>query len=226
MSTPPHNSLSEDLGDPLTRNRTWRAFQILMQSVSFFWLRFQARGIERLPKTGGALLIINHQSFLDPLLVGLPLQRPVSFLARDSLFRVPVVGWILRNTYVVPINRDAASTAALRESIRRMQAGFLVGIFPEGTRSADGNVGEFKPGFLSLVRRTGLPVCPVGVAGAYEAMPRGATIARPGIVRVVYGEPIPAEVFADRSRDDALQQLVRDAVIACQQEAARWRAGA
>ena len=101
------------LPDPLSRNAHWRTIQFVLQIVVCVWLRYRARGMEHLPKQGGALLLINHQSYLDPLLVGLPLQRPVSYLARDSLFRVPVIGWILRNTYVMPINREAASTAAI-----------------------------------------------------------------------------------------------------------------
>ena len=110
--------MPDDLPNPLSRNAHWRTLQFVLQILFCFWLRFRARGMERLPKVGGALLLVNHQSYLDPLLVGVPLQRPVSYLARDSLFRVPVIGWILRNTYVMPINREAASTSSLREAIR------------------------------------------------------------------------------------------------------------
>ena len=197
-----------------------------MQSVSFFWLRFQARGIERLPKTGGALLIINHQSFLDPLLVGLPLQRPVSFLARDSLFRVPVVGWILRNTYVMPINREAASSRLIKAMVRRLNHGFLVGMFPEGTRSRDGKVGPFKPGFLAMIKRSDVPIYPVGIAGAIDALPRGRLFPRFRRVRVVYGEPILQEEiksYLDQGREKELVALVRERIIACQQAAEAWR---
>jgi 1-acyl-sn-glycerol-3-phosphate acyltransferase len=183
--------------------------------------------MENLPKEGPALLVINHQSYLDPLLVGLPLQRPVSYLARDNLFDVPVVGWILRHVYVIPINREAASTSSLREAIRRLEHGFYVGIFPEGTRTTDGAVGEFKPGLLALVRRTNVPVIPVGVAGAFEAFPKGAWFPRPGKVRVVFGEALqPEELHAAEaglSRD--LLAVLRDRIIACQQAAADWRTG-
>lgn len=211
---------------PNRRNWVWFSFQMLMQVVFTTWLRYRARGTEQVPETGGALLVVNHQSFLDPLLVGLPLQRPVSYLARDSLFRVPMLGWILRHTYVQAINREAASTAVLRETVRRMEAGYLCGIFPEGTRSMDGSVGAFKPGFVALVRRAAVPVIPVGVAGAHAAMARGRWFLRPRRVCVVFGEPLSPEAllpFREKGREQELVDLVRQRVIECQAEAEAWR---
>lgn len=196
-----------------------------MQIVSCLWLRYRAQGTERLPAQGGALLLINHQSHLDPLMVGLPLSRPVSFLARDSLFRVPVIGWILRNTYVMPINRESASTSSLREAIRRLQQGFLVGIFPEGTRSSTGEIGTLKPGFLALMRRANVPVHPVGIAGTFQALPRGAWFLRPVKVRLVYGEAFtPAELDRfGRHDEQELLNFIRSRMLACQVAAEDWR---
>ncbi|MDP1797027.1 MAG: lysophospholipid acyltransferase family protein [Planctomycetaceae bacterium] len=213
------------LPNPLHRNIIWRLGQLLMSNIFGLWLRMRARGFENLPKEGGALLLINHQSYLDPLLVGMPLPRPISYLARDSLFRVPVLGWILKNTYVMPISRESASTASLREAIRRLQHGFYVGIFPEGTRTETGAVGPFKPGFLALLRRADVPVIPVGVAGAYEAMPRGTPFLWPGKVRVVFGEALPREKLAafPKSDEEGLLEYVRQHVIACQTDASEWR---
>ena len=213
---------------PTRRNIVWLTLQSMMRVVFMFWLRFQARGLENVPKTGGGLVLINHQSFLDPPLVGVALQRPVSYLARDSLFRVPVIGWILRNTYVMAINRDAPGTASIRTALQRMNNGFLVGLFPEGTRSPDGNVGEFKPGFISMIRRAKVPVYPVGIAGAHEAMPRGGVRFWPQKVRVVYGKPLcPDEVsrLSTKGHEDELVAFVRSAVEACQNEAQAWRDG-
>ncbi len=213
--------------DPLRRNVYWRTLQFLLQIFFCLWLRYRARGIEHLPATGGALFLVNHQSFLDPLLVGLPLTRPVSFLARDSLFRVPVIGHILRNTYVMPINRESASTASLREAIRRIDGGFYVGIFPEGTRTLDGKVGEFKPGFLALMRRTTVPVIPVGIAGAFEAYPKGTPFPFHGKVRVVFGEAFDRErLDAFVKADEAgLLSFVHERVTECATAAQQWRDG-
>jgi 1-acyl-sn-glycerol-3-phosphate acyltransferase len=172
--------------------------------------------------------LVNHQSFLDPLLVGLPLKRPVSFLARDSLFRVPIIGWILRNTYVMPINREAASTSSLREAIRRLAHGFYVGIFPEGTRTETGEVGELKPGFLALMRRAQVPVYPVGIAGAFQSYPKRAWFPRPVKVCVEFGEAFTQaelEQFG-RDRETELLTFIRARIAACQQRAEAWRLGA
>ena len=214
------------LPPPKARNLHWRTIQFLLQNVFCFWLGYRARGYERLDDAEGGLVLANHQSFLDPLLIGLPLQRPVSFLARDSLFRIPVVGWILRNTYVMPINREAASTASLREMMRRMQHGYLVGMFPEGTRTETGEVGEFKPGFVALVRRAKLPVYPVGIAGGFQALGRKSWFLYPARVRVVVGTPITVaelDQFSSRSQDQELIEFVRSRIVDCYREAEAWR---
>jgi 1-acyl-sn-glycerol-3-phosphate acyltransferase len=179
-------------------------------------------GLEHVPREGGGLLLANHQSFLDPLVIAVRLSRPVSYVARASLFRVPLVGWFLRRTFVIPINREAAGAGVVRDALVRMHEGFLVGIFPEGTRSADGKPGEFKPGFAALARRSDLPIYPVGVAGANRVFGRGVWFVRPGRVCVVLGRPLMPEEFGElcaRGREPELIALIRDRVIACQREA-------
>ena len=221
MPAPP----STPLPDPIHPNWVWRTIRIVLRNVFAFWMRYRASGIERLPP-GGALFLINHQSFLDPLLVGLPLERPVSYLARDTLFPVPVIGWILRNTYVMPIRREAATTESLRESIRRLEQGFYVGVFPEGTRSQDGTIGELKPGFVALLRRCQVPVVPIGIAGARDVLPRGAMLLRPRRVHVVFGEPIPPASLApltQRGREADLLAFTRAQLQHCHDAALRWR---
>jgi len=219
IETPP------PLPDPIRPNWVWRIIRVTLRNLCAFWMRYRARGFDRLPP-GGALLLINHQSFLDPLLVGLPLRRPVSYLARDNLFRVPVIGWILRNTYVMPIRRDAASTESLREAARRLEHGFFVGIFPEGTRSPDGSLGPLKPGFVALLRRCRAPLVPVGIAGAVDVLPRGAVWLRPRRVHVVFGEPILPEVWEPLAVRGREAELLAFTTAALQREldaATAWK---
>ena len=182
------------------RNFLWRSIQIPLQLLFVIWFRYRAKGMEHIPPDTGALLLISHQSYLDPLLVGLPLSRPVSFLARENLFRVPVVGWILKNCFVMPINREAGGIESFRLSIKRMKQGFLVAVFPEGTRSTDGEIGTLKPGFIALARRARVPIVPVGIVGANRAMPRGAIFIRPAKVRVYFGEPLDLERVLELSK--------------------------
>jgi len=212
---------------PTRRNVHWLIIQFTLRLILGVWLRFRTRGIERVAREGGGLVLVNHQSFLDPCLIAVPLQRPVSFLARDTLFPIPFVGWVLRNTYTMPINRDSASTASIRQAIGRINDGFLVGIFPEGTRSADGEIGEFKPGFISLIRRIKQPVYPVGIAGAHEAMPRrGLLRLCPRKVHIVFGEPLcqdQLKALSKKGQEDLLIEFARNAIVECQREAESWR---
>ena len=209
-------SMSEQRTQPLVevnprhRNWVWRTIQIVLQLLFSVFLRYRAYGHRQLEQHSGMLFLVNHQSFLDPLLVGLPLSRPVCFLARDSLFRVPIVGWVLRSTYVMPINRESASTAVMRDSIAKLRAGYWLGIFPEGTRSVDGQLGELKPGFLAIVRRAQVPVCVVGIDGSQRAFGRGALFPRMAKVSVYFDTPImPDELktLLDRGEDHLLDQI-------------------
>ena len=174
-------------------------------------------GLENIDNTKGGLLLVNHQSFLDPLLAALSLTRPVSYLARDSLFKLPVLGWLLRHTYVIPISREAARGGSIRLALERLEQGYLIGIFPEGTRSSGTEVRVFRPGFLAVVRRTNQPVYPVGIVGSDRVMPRGAWFIRPGRIQVVYGTPFtPDEMASWQSSDDAaFCELARQRVSEC-----------
>ena len=205
--------------NPEHRNRYWFTSQIFLRGVFSVWTGYQARGHERIAP-GGGLLLINHQSFLDPVLVGLPLKRPISYLARDSLFRVPVLGAFLRRVHVMPINRESAGSSSIREAVARMRQGFLVGIFPEGTRSADGRLGELKPGFVALVRRAGVPVYPVGIAGSHDALPRNAKWLRPKPIRVVFGDPFTAEELSGNA--EQITERARQRIADCLEDAESW----
>lgn len=211
---------------PLRRGPVWNLIQIVLQTFFCFWLGYRAFGYRRIDDEPGALILINHQSYLDPLLVGLPLTRPISFLARENLFDVPLVGWVLRKTHVLPINQEAAGTTSIRKLIERVNDGWLVGIFPEGTRSESGDIGVIKPGFATIVRRAKKPVIPVGISGAYQSMPMGSWFVRPVPVRVVFGDPITVEElerFPDRSQEHELIELVRERMVACHAAAEAWR---
>lgn len=211
--------------DPRSRNLVWRVIQLHCWIFFKIWFRFRAKGFENLPPDG-AMLLSNHQSFLDPLLIGVLLKRPVSFLARDSLFRIPVIGWILRSTYVMPISRESAGTESMKKSIARLEDGYYVGLFPEGTRSHDGSVGSIKPGFIAIIRRAQVPIVPVGIAGAYEAMPRRSRFIRPVKIHLVYGAPIEVDEIqklSEKGHEREFVELVQSRIADCRCRAKEWR---
>lgn len=203
----------------------WAGSRAVMSRSIGPYLGVRACGQETLRAGGGGLLLSNHQSFLDPIVLGLPLDRSITFVARDTLFRVPLMGRYLRAMKTLPIARDAPATAVMRDALKAMGRGELVGLFPEGTRSRDGSLGELKPGFVTLARRGGVPVYPAGIAGAFECLPRSRTIPlpTPGRVRVVFGPPIsPAEVAAAGGAK-GIVTLVADRITAAFAAAERWR---
>jgi len=211
----------------LNPNLLWRTLHWPCWALCRTWLRVNCSGLENIDNTKGGLLLVNHQSFLDPLLAALWLTRPVSYLARDSLFKLPVLGWLLRGTYVIPISREAARGGSIRLALERLEQGYLIGIFPEGTRSSGTEVRVFRPGFLAVVRRTNQPVYPVGIAGSDRVMPRGAWFIRPGKIQVVYGTPFTREEMASlqSSDDTAFCELARQRVSECVAIAKRQHKG-
>jgi 1-acyl-sn-glycerol-3-phosphate acyltransferase len=216
------------LPDPLRPNWLWLTIRFFLSPFFKIWLRYRARGLEKIPASGGALLLLNHQSHLDPLLVQVGMSRPVSWLARESLFCISVIGWILKGTYVLPIDRESAGASSIRKAVQYMQFGFILGMFPEGTRTHDGSVGEFKPGFVALIRRGNVPVYPVGIAGSFDAFPRNAWFIRPKRVRIIIGDALTSEEvekLSKRGQQDDFVALVKKRIIACQQEAETWRQG-
>jgi 1-acyl-sn-glycerol-3-phosphate acyltransferase len=192
------------------------------------WLRVSVSGKERLDPSRGGLMLINHQSYLDPLIVAVMLTRPVSFLARDNLFRIPILGWILRTTWVIPISREATRSGSIRTAVERLEKGFLVGMFPEGTRSSGPSVRPLRPGFLAVARRTDQPVYPVGISGTDRALPRGAWFIRPVRIQVVYGSPLSADEREQLQREDdesVLCRLLQTRVSDCVRQAEELRSG-
>lgn len=214
--------VSESKDDSLPQGRRsgrslmWFIVHVVVYLPLRLWCRTRAVGRENLDPKCGGILLVNHQSFFDPLFVTVRLSRAVSFLARDTLFRIPFLSFILRTTFVIPISRTAFRGGSIRTALDRLAAGYLVGIFPEGTRSA-GVPKKFRPGFLSLARRTEVPVYPVAIVGADRLLPKGSWFPRPGAVTIVYGEPLNEEERAHLSNaddDNAVAEMMRDKVRA------------
>lgn len=163
--------------------------------VAVFGIR--VRFAEPLPPRGGLLVLSSHQSHLDPLLLGLACDRRLSSLARSTLFHFGPFGAVIAALDAVPIDRNASMVAAMRAVIGRLKAGKAVTVFPEGSRTADGRLGEFKPGFALIAKRAGVPIAPVAIVGGYECWPRSRRLPRPGRIRLEFGRVITvAEVAA------------------------------
>ncbi len=128
-------------------------------------------------------------SFLDVFFLGIPLRRPLNYVARSTLF-LPVLGMLIRSVGGFPIQREGIGASGMKETLKRLKAGGIVTLFPEGTRSPDGELGPLKPGIAVLAARVGVPVVPAAIAGLHESWPRSRPVPVPHPVRIHYGPPI------------------------------------
>ncbi len=164
---------------------------------------------DRLPDTGAFILAGNHVSFLDPPFFGLCCRRAAYFLARDTLFRNPLAGWILRSWNCVPLKREGGDIAAMRTVLRLLAEGKAVVMFPEGTRSPNGQLQEARAGIGMIVAKAGVPIVPMRIGGTDKALPRGASWPRPTRVTVAFGEPFayPLPANFEQLRGDDLKAV-------------------
>ena len=164
----------------------WTGFRA-MYATYFRWRVFNP---ERVPLQGPVILASNHASFLDPPLVGSGLKRDINYLARDTLFRFPGVGWLLRQWNSVPVDREGGGAAGLKAILERLLAGGAIILFPEGTRTKDGKLQPARSGIGLTVIKSTATVVPVRVFGTYEAFNRKMKFPRPHRVAVKYGRPM------------------------------------
>jgi 1-acyl-sn-glycerol-3-phosphate acyltransferase len=150
----------------------WRLSQGLARVGANIFGKLRVFGLENLPKSGGVLLASNHQSVLDPVLVAMVLPREMHFMARRSLFRNPIFRAIIVSYNAFAIERDTADVKGVKEAIARLEAGSILLVFPEGTRTGDGSIGRMKPGIGMLAERAAVPIVPVLIDGAYEMLPK------------------------------------------------------
>ncbi len=177
--------------------------------------RLRSRGTEHVPATGPVLLVANHTSLLDPPLVGGVCPRPLTFLAKAELFRIPLFGRFIRRLNAQPLRREGGDAAALRTALRVLKAGGALLVFPEGTRTdEEGRLGTPKPGAGMLAVLGGAPVIPVYIRGSGRAWPRGRRFPRATDVTVTFGSPLPVMAGGHASRKDEYEAVSRQMMAA------------
>lgn len=188
------------------------------------FFRIRVFGKENVPATGPLLLVSNHQSFLDPLFCGIFLKRKLSFLARDSLFRIPVLGKLIFSVDAIPVRRGKADLSAIKTVIKKLKAGEGVCLFPEATRTRDGKIASLKPGFSLLCRRGKATVVPTVIDGAFECWPRHKKIFTPGkLITIRYGKALSAEEISGMDNRELAAKLTE--TLRAMQNDSRAQAG-
>jgi 1-acyl-sn-glycerol-3-phosphate acyltransferase len=191
----------------------------LFRGIFKFYFGWRVYHPERVPLSGPVILAANHASFLDPFLVGAGLRRPINYLARENLFRFPVIGWLLRKWNTVPVDREGGGAKGLRQILDRLLEGGAIILFPEGTRTRDGQLQPARSGIGLTVIKSIAPVVPVRVFGTFEAYGRHMRLPRPRRVVVKYGEPMTFDQLraeaktCDKPRLKQIYQQVADELI-------------
>lgn len=194
----------------------WCFFRTIYATY-FHWRVFNA---ERVPLKGPVILASNHASFLDPPLVGSGITRGINYLARDTLFRYPGIGWLLRKWNSVPVDREGGGAAGLKAILDRLLAGGAIILFPEGTRTRDGKLQPARSGIGLTVIKSTAAVVPARVFGTFEAYGRHVKIPKPHGIAVKYGCPMYFEKLraeaktCSKARLKQIYQEVADQIMA------------
>lgn len=167
----------------------WISYYIIKLIGQVFFPR-TIIGKEHVPEQGSFILASNHISNLDPILIGLSFNRRVSYMAKDSLFRKPILRFLFHSVEAFPVKRGASDVRALRETLRRLKRGVPVVVFPEGTRQGSGKQEKINPGIGFLAVKSGVPVVPVHIDGSGYVLPPGARIPKRGRVTISFGKPL------------------------------------
>jgi 1-acyl-sn-glycerol-3-phosphate acyltransferase len=174
--------------------------RVLFRTLFATYFRWRVYHPEQVPSNGPVILACNHASYFDPPLIGASLPRDVNYLARDTLFRFPVSRWILESVNCVPVDRQGGGGPGLKAIFDRLRAGGAILLFPEGTRSHNGELQPARAGIGLVVIKSTAPVVPVRVFGTYAAFGRHLRFPRPRPVAVRFGRPMHFDALRTEAR--------------------------
>lgn len=169
----------------------------MLRMLATFFLQLRVFGSENIPKDGAVLIVANHQSYLDPPMIGICSPRRMNYLARKTLFKAKSFASLILSYDAIPIDNEGIGLEGIKETLKRLKNREMVLLFPEGARTFDGEMLPFKSGFLTLALRSKATILPVAISGMYEAWPRTAAWPRLHPTRVHFGEAISYEKAAE-----------------------------
>jgi 1-acyl-sn-glycerol-3-phosphate acyltransferase len=176
--------------------------RVVRLGCRFLRIELEVSGLDRLDPRATYIFMANHLSFLDGPVLAAVIDRPVRIILKKSLFRIPILGAVMRFVEFVPVDRKRArgGQKSVRRAIRLVrELGYSFLVFPEGTRSRNGAIQPFRRGGFFLALESGAPIVPVTVRGTFELMPRGQWYARPGKVRFIFHVPVPVEGYTRKT---------------------------
>lgn len=185
----------------------------LCGTIARIAFQYHAFGQENLIEEGPAIMAANHQSYLDPPLVGITCRNELYYLARKTLFEKKIFGPIISRVNALPVDLSRGDISALRTVINLLKEGHRTVIFPEGTRSLTGQIQQARPGIGMIIARTLAPVVPMRIFGSFEAWPKGGKI-RPHPITVVVGKPLRFKKADLAANNREVYQKISEQVLA------------
>jgi 1-acyl-sn-glycerol-3-phosphate acyltransferase len=204
------------------KNLFYRWVRSTSRLLAVLVFRFRMDGRHFIPSEGPGIILSTHQSMLDPVLVGILFNQRLSYIARKTLFHNPLFAFLIRVLDAIEIDREKGGLSGLREMLARLQTGKMVLIFPEGTRSKDGQIGDLKLGFSPIARRSKVPLIPIAISGAFSVLQRGSILPQLQPIAVVVGQPILAEEYLALN-EGALKSLIAERLDHCKRQADQLR---
>jgi 1-acyl-sn-glycerol-3-phosphate acyltransferase len=194
---------------PLSQRLFYRFWWSFTRFILLIFYRVRIFGERLIPRTGGVLVLANHQSHFDPPTIGSLVGRRLNYVARKTLFKGPLA-WFISMLDAIPIDQEGIGLSGIKETLKRLKGGEGVLLFPEGSRSWDGEMMPLMPGFTALVRRCRVPIVPAAIVGAHEAWPRGTP--RPvlsGMIIVEFGPPLSTAESALLNDEQLIAEIDR-----------------
>ena len=192
---------------------TFYEFAKGMFRFQFKMMGWKIQGVENMPTEGPVILAVNHQSLWDPIVAGCSLPRHVSFMAKEELFSIPVIGKISYMLGAFPVKRGQGDMNAIRHSLTILKKGGVLGLFPEGTRSKNGEVQKGLPGMVLLMEKGKAAVVPIKMYGTPHLLTKGW-----GKIVVVIGKPMTAEMLQAPEGVENRREWVADRIMQAMQE--------
>ena len=184
----------------MKRNKLLLVLKIILYPFYRLLFWYSVTGLENIPKTGGVIFSSNHLSYLDPVLWIIVIRRRIRFMAKQELFKHPLLGWFLRRMDVFGVERGSGDMAAVKTAIRVVRNGEILGLYPEGTRSKDGKPGRAKTGVALIAKAAKCDVVPAAVICRGKLRPFKR-------IRLVVGKPVSYQEIADRAPDNSRESL-------------------
>ena len=188
----------------------WKLAQTITRVFTTVMFDLKVYGRDNVPAEGGALMISNHQSFLDPAVLGVQLRRPMSYLAKSELWNNRLFGWLITNLNAFPVRQGAGDVGAIKETISRLQEGHLLNIYPEGSRTEDGELLPIQAGVALVIRKAKVPVIPAVIDGSFGAWPKGRPLPQRYPVRILIGKPMMLHELKPKEMVEVIDRTFRE----------------